>query len=774
MASTLLIAHYVKFERSYERFYSNAENIYRLSLDLYNGAEFEVNDVETYQTLGPEFKEKMPEVIDYARFMHLGTSEVYVPSTNSRNYEHKIYFADPSAFTLFDYPLLYGEPKKPFEEPYKVVINATIAQKYFGRTNVLGETFEIGLVKTPLEVVGVMSDLPQNTHLKFDILISHATIPQLWDWYEKYTWGANNEYTYLLMDKNAQLEDFNTKIRQYSLESEHLEEEIVIAEHITDIHLYSNKTFEPEVNGSAQTVNFMVIIAIFILVLAWVNYVNLSTSKSLERAREVGVRKVIGSSKHQLLGQFLFDAFIVILLSAILAFTFVQLSIPYFKSITAQDLPTAILYDGYLMLLLAGMVVFGTVLSGLYPALVLSSFKPVQVLKGKFTNSSNGILLRKGLVTFQFLTTVVLLSVSLAVYFQIQFLSETDLGIDIENTLVLRRPANTNSDSIFISRVASFESKLEQNANIKGVTFTGGVPGVELHEIGTNDGILRVGADENESAHNYYLYGVKADYFELMDITFMAGKAFAQDVTGQVVINERAVESLGFESAEEAIGQKITHYWMSDEPSEVVGVFNNFYLRSPKEQHIPMIIYPRPREAHLFVVKSNTPSASALLGTVNQVWSEVFPNNALDYYFLNDQFNHQYETDQRFGRVTLLFTFLSILIASLGLFGLSSFTILQRTKEIGIRKVLGSSVAGIVALLSKDFIKLILLAGVLAIPLAYYLISLWLDNYALQISLEWWLFATPILLILLIAFGTIIGQTIKSALQNPVDSLRYE
>lgn len=771
MASALLIAHYVKFERSYERHYSNADNIYRISLDLYNDGEFVVNDCETYQLLGPEFKANMPEVLDFARFFHYGTSEIYVPFTDKRSYEHRIYFADASAFTLFDYKLQFGDPVKAFNEPYKVVLNETMAKKYYGKTDVIGERFEIGTIETPLEVVGVIEDLPQNTHLKFDILMSHPTISGIWEWYAKYPWNGNNEYTYLLMAEQTNLTAFNAKLKEFSLSSEKIEDEIIIAEHITDIHLYSNKTFEPEVNGSAQTVNFMVFIAIFILLLAWVNYVNLSTSKALERAREVGVRKVVGSSKNQLIGQFVFDSFLVNVLAAVLAFTIVQMSIPYFRDLTGQDLPSSILVDPQLMLLLCLMISLGTVVSGLYPALVLSSFKPVAVLKGKFTNSVKGLLLRKGLVTFQFLTTIVLLSISLAVYFQIRFLSKTDLGIDIDNTLVVQAPPRNDSDSTFASRASSFQASLEQSSLISGVTRTGGVPGSELHEISTDDDIKRVEADENEGSFNYYFYGVKENYFDVMGVELLAGTRLTDGLDNRVVINEKAVETLGFENPESAIGKKIT-FNMDNKPSEVVGVFQNYFQRSPKEVHIPMILYAG--TGHLFIVKSNTEATSELLTQVKASWSEVFPNNAMDFYFLDDQYTHQYETDQRFGNVTILFTLLSVLIAVLGLFGLSTFTILQRKKEIGIRKVLGSSMASLISLLSKDFIKLVAFAGILSIPLAYYLINLWLENYASQIELEWWLFAMPIGLILLIAFSTILGQTIKSVSENPVNSLRQE
>ncbi|TRX51404.1 FtsX-like permease family protein [Fulvivirga sp. M361] len=774
MASVLMITIYVKYERSYEKFYDNAYDIFRVTLDLYNGSEFVVNDCETYQTLGPEFSEKMPEVRDYVRFMHYGTGEVFAPSTLNRHYEHKIYLADPSAFTIFDYSMLFGDPSVNFDAPFKVVLTETIAQKYFGELDVIGEVIELAGLETPFEIVAVMKDLPQNTHLKFDMLVSHATIPKVFTSYEKYPWGGNNEYTYLLMNKGVSVEEFNEKLKQYSLDNENITDEIVISERITDIHLYSNKTFEPEVNGSAQTVNFMVLIGMFIIALAWVNYINLSTAKSLERAREVGVRKVVGSSKTQLISQFLFDAFIINLLAAVFAFTIVQLGMPVFRDITGQDLPSTMVTDLQLWGLLLAIMLLGTFLAGSYPALVLSSFKPAVVLKGKFTRSFKGLLLRKGLVVFQFLTTVVLLSVSLAVYFQIDHLSTADLGVKIDNTVVLRSPPRIKYDSAFAGLVNTYKNELSQQSWVSGVSVAEAVPGVELHEINTTTGIRRVEADEKEGTFNYYTYGVQPDYFNVLGIQLVAGKFFPDKAKAQIVINERAVETLGYENAESALGKKIT-YFRYDEPCEIVGVIRNFYQRSPKEKHIPMVMYCSGQsDYHLFVVKLNTSDTKKALATMSDLWKNVFVNSSFDYYFLNDQYNHQYQTDQRFGNVTVLFTVLSIIIASLGLFGLSSFTIAQRTKEIGIRKALGATVSGIVHLLSKDFLKLIMIAGLLAIPAAYYLVLLWLDNYASKIELEWWLFVMPLALILVIAIITIIGQTIKTAIQNPVGSLRHE
>lgn len=775
IASTLLITHYVRFERSYENFNDQAENVFRVTIDLYNGSEFIVNDAETYQTLGPEFKATMPEVLDYARFMHVGTAEFYAPSTDTRSYEHGVYLADPSAFSIFKYPLLYGDPAQGFEQPFKAVIDEKTAIKYFGETNVIGKTIELNIIDTPVEIVAVMKDLPQNTHLKFDMLISHSTIPKVHPWYEKYPWGGNNEYTYLLMDESANVADFNVKLKEYSLANEHVEDEIFISERITDIHLYSNKTFEPEVNGSAQTVNFMSLLGVFILILAWVNYINLSTAKSLERAKEVGVRKVVGSSKGQLIVQFLFDSFMINLLAGVLAFTIVQLSVPYFREVTGQDLSLSIFGDSAIIALLATIILVGTLLSGLYPAFVLSSFKPVAVLKGRFLRSARGNTLRKALVIFQFLTTVVLISISLTVYQQVNFLSSSELGVKIDNTLVLRIPGTDDYDSVYRTYTSAMEHNLEQLSLVKSVTLASAVPGASLHEVATSTGIKRVEADEKEGSYNYYVIAIQPDYFEVMGVEMVAGKSFPGEIqnrNNKVIINEKAVETLGFASAESAIGQKITYYH-DGKPSEVIGVMRNFYQRSPKEQHIPMVLHPYMEEG-VFIVKLNTQNTRQALTAVSDQWSNIYPNNALDYYFLDDAYNHQYLTEKRFGQVTVLFTILSVVIAALGLFGLSYFTILQRTKEIGIRKVLGASIRGIVQLLSKDFLKLVMLSGFLAIPIAYYFIELWLQNYANHIDIEWWLFAIPLVLILVIALSTIIGQTLRSAFQNPVNSLRHE
>ncbi|MEQ8245410.1 ABC transporter permease [Fulvivirga sp.] len=771
IAATVLLTFYVRHERGYERIHENADNIFRLSLNLYNGNEFIINDVETYQLLGQEFKEKMPEVRDYVRLA--GMDSHTIKANNLTFYEDRIYCADPSVFDIFSYPILNGNPKDAFSKPYKATFSRSLAMKYFGRLDVVGETFQLSNTKEPLEIVAVMEDSPQQTHLKFDILISHATLPLYWRWYSDNIWGGNNEYTYLLMEPGTSVSSFNEKLAQYSEDSEHLKDEVVISESINDIHLYSNKSFEPEVNGNAQTVNFMVLIAVFIIILAWINYVNLSTSRAINRAKEVGVRKVVGSSKNQLIRQFIIESLMVNIIACVLAFTAVQISIPAFAGLTGQVLPQNLFSDSFILLLFGGIIIIGTILSGIYPAFILSSFKPVEVLKGKFANSSRGYILRKGLVVFQFLSTVVLIGVSITVYFQVQYLQNKDLGVNLDNTLVLRRPQVALSDSMYTLASKSFSNNLKSFNIVEKVAHSDAMPGAELGDLNTTNSLRREGADENAGSYNYYITRFNEDFIDAMGIKLIAGRNFNENEEdrSRIIINKKASETLGFTSPESAIGKIITYG--GDYKEEVIGVVDNYHQRSPKEVFIPMVFRYTPW-GDFISLKLNTQDSKMAINEVEKLWGESFPDAAFDYYFLDDRYNYQYQTEQVFSSVVLLFTFLSIIIAILGLVGLSTFTIAQRTKEIGVRKVLGASVLSLISLLSKEFLRLVVIAGVLAIPLSYYLVDFWLNNYTSRVEIGWWLYVLPIMAIIFIAMVSVIGQTLKSTMANPTDSLRNE
>ena len=771
MAAFLLIIQYVRYEKSYENFHVNADNIYSVTVDLYDGDEYVTTDCETYGPLGPLLKDKWPEVLDYVRMFYYDAIEV--KSGQDKFYESRVYFTDPSVFDIFSYEMLKGNKDEALSKPFQVVITSSIAQKYFGTDDVLGKSMNID--GQEYRVSGLMTDVPPNTHLKFDILLSHSTLPQLWDWYEKFQWQGNNEYTYLLMQPGTDLGAFNQRLGKVAEELEKVEDEKFSAGLIKDIHLYSHRTFEPEATGGAETVFFLLIIAFFIIAIAWVNYINLSTSRAISRAREVGVRKVLGSAKSQLVFQFLFESVLVNLFAVIIAFTILQIALPSFRDISGQPIALNILSDYQFWLMLFGMFIIGSLLSGIYPAMVLSGFRPVSVLKGTLRNSSHGQWLRKALVVFQFGSTIFLIIGTSVVYLQINHLRSKDLGMELSHTLTVRTPELLISDSLYNVKLQNARDQLLNYPNIQSIAFSESVPGISLHELSTTTGIKWVGNKSKEgNGFNYYIVRSNEDYIPTLGMELVSGRNFDKATVygGQILINEKAAEILGFESPEAAIGEKITYYW-HNEPSTIIGVTKNYHQRSPKESMLPMLFPYQPVEGFM-TLKVSGNDIRGTLSTIEDTWNTLFPESVFDYFFLDQNYDQQYKADTQFGAVVTLFACLAIFIACLGLFGLSSFTITQRTKEVGIRKVLGASVAQIVSLLSKGIIILIIVADVVAIPIAYLVLSEWLAGYVTHINLSWWLFVIPLFFVVTLAMFTVGFNTIRAAIANPVDSLKQE
>jgi len=774
MAAFMFIIQYVQFERSYEKFNENAGNIYRITLDLYNGNEYVVTDCETYAPVGPMLKEKMPEVIDYARMYHNdGLQDI--EANNRKFLEEGIYFADASAFKIFSVEVLHGDKSTALSAPYKVVLSATMAKKYFGRIDAIGESLKIG--RNLYQVTGIMKDQPYNTHLKFNTLLSHATLGKMYEWYKEDSFNGNNEYTYLQMAPGTNLTTFNDKLVEFAITlKDKIGTERFVAEPIKDIHLYSNKSFEPEANGSAKTVYSLLIIAIFIIVIAWVNYVNLSTARAIERAKEVGIRKVMGSLRIQLVVQFLAESAIINIIAAGIAFVFFQSGLPLFRNLTGQPLGGDFMTDPSFWYLFLVMMGVGIVLSGLYPAVVLSSFRPATVLKGKLRTSSHGQRMRQGLVVFQFAATIILMIGMSIVYLQLNHLRTIELGMSIDQTLVVRAPLIEESDSILRIKQQILKTELLRNPTVQKVASSESLPGLELHELSTTSNVKKVGEEKENGSYNYYFVSIDADYIPTLGMKIIAGRNFESGAQNhdQVIINEEAVTRLGFSNPEEAVGSKITFKtrWKG-EPATIIGVLGNYYQQSPKEKQIPMLFKFEDNGTY-FSIRLKTENMGETLATVKNVWNEVFPNTLFHYFFLDEKYDQQYRSDLRFGNVIATFSGLAVFIACLGLFGLSAFTIVQRTKEIGIRKVLGASVLQIVHLLSKDFAKIVLIASVLALPIAYLATDQWLSGYAVRISLNVWIFLIPVVIILGIAMFTVSFQTVKTALENPSGSLRQE
>ncbi len=768
LTAFFFITQYVRFESSYEDFHVNKDNIYRIYINLHKGSEFVGTDCETHAPFGPTVKDKYPEVLNYVRMAKFdGETEVEI-GTN-KFLEENIYATDSSLASVFTIQFIEGDPHNSLIKPMHAVLTKSVAEKYFGKSRgLLGRSMAID--HNNYTVSGVTEDLPPNSHIKVSMFISHSTLAATpFSNYKETSWVGNNEYTYLLMKPGANLSDFNRKITDLSTSmKEILNNAVYAAEPIKGIHLYSNKGFEPDVNGSATLVWIMLMVGGFILVIAWVNYINLSTAKAMNRAREVGVRKVLGSLRTQLISQFFAESFALNLLAGTLSLFMLWLAFPSLRNLSGQPLPANFLADPMFWYLFTGVIVGGTVLSGIYPALVLSSFEPVAVLNGKLQSTGGGRMLRQGLVVFQFSATLIMIVCMGVIYTQISYLRNYNLGMKIDQTLVVRAPQIDVPDSTYRDLYSGFRNDLLSQSHIIGVAKTQAIVGTDLAEV-PSTWFSRVGDDEKRGRYYYHNFGVDAEFVPQMGLTIVAGKNF-DPTTAQfheIILNEEAVKSLGFENNEAAIGGKIsTTRYKLDRPFEIVGVVKNFSFRSPKEAPFPMF-FGYSSWARYFLVHVDADKPADVIASVRASWEKAFPGALFDYFFLDESYNRQYESDIRFGNVTAAFCLLATLIACLGLFGLASYTVMQRTKEIGIRKVLGASVSQIVQLLSFDFVRIVLIASALATPIAYFAVSNWLSGYSVKVVLSIWIFVLPILAILNIALLTVSFQTVKSALMNP-------
>ena len=769
MAAFFLIVHYVDFERGYEDVHKNRNNIYRVTLDIYKGPEFVVADCGMYSPIGPLLKKQLPGVIDFVRLFPAGIQEVGAAARKFR--EDKIYLADPSFLNIFSLEIIHGGLKVPFSSPFEAIITTSMAIKYFGRTDAVGEMLEIA--KKQFKVIAIVKDAPANSHLKFDFLLSHSTLAKVFDWYDENNYGmGNSEYTYLLTDSSITLEGLNESLKKLSIKLlENIGDDILVAQPLKDIHLYSNKLAELEPNGSARSVNFLLIIALFIVIIAWVNYVTISTARSAERSREVGVRRIMGSLRKQLIFQFLVESFLITLLSGVLSLFILFLSLPWFISLTGQQLPPNIFGSSIFWYLFVGVLFTGSLLSGFYPAFILSSFDPTKVLKGKLYSSTHGQWLRRGLVVFQFAITIGLIICVWTVYSEIDYLQKYNLGMNLEQTLVLRAPEVEN-DSTYRVKYESLRNELAANSTIKMASRSQSLPGLGLADVATTGNIFKLGEQKSQKGTLYYIYSIDENFIPMLKMELVAGRNFQSENSSeqQLIVNEEAIRLLGFRSAEDAVGSKLKFF--GDEKT-IIGVLKNFHQQSPKEKHLPML-FSKTTGGNYISLKVNSSDVQSTIETVEVKWKEMFPDSPFDYFLLDEKYNQQYRADQHFARVIAVFSELAVFIACLGLFGLSYFTIALRTQEIGIRKVLGASVFQIINLLSRDFTKLVLLAGIIALPVAYIAMEEWLSNYEVKVKLSAVVFVLSLLSVVVLSLATVGFQTIKSAIANPVDSLRDE
>jgi putative ABC transport system permease protein len=769
LAASLLILQYVKDELSYDDFHKNADRIHRVEFDAYREGKQIFKCATAFPKVAPTMKATFPEIEDATRlYLRYGGGVVRYEDVSMK--ENNVFQAEQNFFSIFSYPLIDGTAK--LDQPNTAIIEEETARKYFGDQSAVGKRIRFG-DNEEYEITGVMRS-PENSHLKFTFLFSYPTLVTLWGESFENAWGWYDFYNYILLKPGSNPAALEAKLPQYiekngTREGESERTKFVL-QPLSDIHLYSDLIQEARVNGNGRTVYFLMIIALFILVIAWVNYINLSTARAIERAKEVGVRKAIGAAKKQLVGQFLSEALMVNFFAAIIGIVLVSLAIPVFNEIAGKNMTFSIFSDPLLWLALGVLFAMGTLLSGLYPAFVLSGFQPVKVLKGSLKGTREGLFLRKALVTTQFVFSVGLITGTIVVYRQLQFMTNQDLGIDLEQTVVINGPGYLQADSLYNTYLNGFRNAVNNQAKIKNFTATTEVPG---NLIFWTNGAIRIG-DDVTKRNQMYIMGVDNNFFQTFGNKFLAGRPYSPEFTGDsssVILNRKAVEMFNLTSPEGAIGQRIA---IGRDTLNIVGVVENYHQEGLRQDFRPTAFRLVQSARAYFCVKVNSNDLEDALTMLRTQYAAIFPNNPFDYFFLDSFFNRQYQNEKQFGSVFSFFSMLAIFVACLGLFGLASFTAAQRTKEIGIRKVLGSSVPNIFLLLSREFLKLVIVANVIAIPLVWFLMENWLKTFAFRIDMSLWFFAAAGIITILIALFTVSYQSITAAIANPVKSLRYE
>jgi len=791
MAACLLILQYVSFKLSFDQFNKNAADLCRVYNDRYQNGKLVQHGTITYSAIGKAMQADYPEVINHTRVEPFGPQIII---TNEKKIgDQEVLGVDNSFLTMFTYPLIVGDVNSALKDPYTLILSQRSAEKIFDAkdgnfSELVGRTVLMGTDSVPYKVTGVCKNVPENSHLQFDILAAYSTL-----------YAANNANPYKAADYDFTTSDFWHYIQlKHGTDYKKLEakfpafsqrhfqgnkvsgsDEKFFLQPLSKAHLYSDFEYEIGRTGSATTVWGLLIIAALIILIAWVNYINLATARSMERAKEVGVRKVAGATRQQLIKQFLSESFFINVIALTLAITTVTLVQRGFNNLIKYDLSLSYLFQkglsGYsITIALMGLIITGILVSGFYPAFVLSSFKPILVLKGKYTTSTKGIILRKALVVGQFAITVALIIGSFVVYQQIRFVNSQDLGMNISQMLIIRSPELTNWDSTFISRENALTEELKKIPHLEGAAASWNLPG---GETGRSFNVRRI--DQDSTVHYTMRHmGIGIGYIGLYKIKILAGRDYTYSDFNpnfgklhNIILNESAIKLLGYKSPQDAIGKTIIRWknkW------DIVGVINDYHQKSLRYPVEPTMLFPAYANWGPISVKVQPRDLPSTIASIKKEYDTFFPGNLFDYSFLDDRFNAQYANDRLFGKVFAIFSGFAIFIACLGLLGLSLFATTQRTKEIGVRKVLGASITNIVSLLSKDFIKLVVIAFVIASPVAWFIMNNWLRDFAYRITISWWIIFGAGLLAVVIALFTISFQAIRAAIANPVKSLRTE
>ncbi|MGN6419476.1 MAG: ABC transporter permease [Pseudobacter sp.] len=764
MTACFLIFLYVKFEMSYENFHPKADRIYKVAADIKTPTEV-LHAGGPAWAVAQNLKDEFPEVEEFVR---INNSNMIIRNGDIKFKEDKIMFVDSAAFRVFGWKLLEGDPDKALTDPFSIVLTETAAKKYFGNENPMGKTLLLSDGGRPGKVTGLMKDLPENTQMAGTVLFSMSSITKEWAPGIDKQWGNYGADAYLLLKPGTDAAALEKKLpgfltRRVGKEMDDMKMWVTLfLKPLRSVYLYSDSNDGK--SGNINNVYIFSIVAIFILSIACINFVNLTTARSTERAKEVGIRKVAGAGKFQLVSQFLGESIIISIIAFGLSLLLTALFLSMFNNLAGKIISPGVFtnwkYISYLFLAALGI----GLLAGIYPALVLARFRPIVVLKGRFATGTKGILLRKGLVVAQFSISIALIIATMVVYYQTNYMRSRDLGFKKDQMLVIATEGT--------SAQKTFKEKIRSIPGVRSVSLGSSVPGAGWNgaysEIENTNGEMQIA--------NLNLIFVDFDYMDQLDIPMVAGRRFSRDfmtdTTKSIVMNESAVRMFGYSDPKKAIGKRFRQWGRE---GQIIGIMKDFNYTSLQTEIKPLTMRMSENGGydHL-TVNVAAGQIPATIAAIEKQWKEMIPNLPFSYTFIDEIFDRQYRDEQRFGKLFLNFAGLAIFISCLGLLGLTAYSTMQRTKEIGIRKVMGASVPNILHLLSREFIWLAAISFLVAAPVAWYFMQKWLQNFAFRINIGWYVFVIAGVAALLIGLITISFQAVKAAIANPVKSLRTE
>lgn len=777
MAVALLILNYVVFERSYDSMHPDKERLYRVEAQFYEGNTLTDDWATSSYGYGPAMKRTIPGVEQVVRF-DINNPEQIVRYGERQYRENSVTSVDPSMFGMFGFRLREGDPANALEGPNKVVITPYAAAKYFPGEDPMGKTLRFNSQNGELncEVTGVLEEMPRNSQIQFDFFISWETLPK---WLDNY-WYRHEVYTYVRLapgtDPRKVEEAFTTMSETYKTEAA-LKNKTwkVVLNPVEEVHLTPWKQYEREAKGSRSTITTLILVALAILAIAWINYINLTTARSLERAREVGIRKVSGGTRRQLVGQFMLESTLINLVALLLAVGLVSLFSPLFNQLIGKQIGFVMLGQPVFWLAAAGTFVAGVVLSGFYPAFIISNVRPSEVLKGKYTHTGKAGLVRKCLVVLQFTASLVLIAGTFTVDRQLAYMRSQPLGIDIQRVFAIKYPGAMKD---LPERMEAYKRELKALKGVEEVATSNAVPGMEVAAFFSN----HLTSDATMQNRLYEMLVTDYDFIDTYGLEVVAGRGFGEEFTGdedRMVINEAAARTLGFTTPEEALGQKVTVETREDVPMEIVGVVGDYHQQGLGNAYTPIMMVRESAigwmaQKYVSVSFSEDAPISDILREAETKWKRFFIESTFDSFFVDQFYDRQYNADSRFGAVFALFSGLALFIAIVGLWILTLFAANNRRKEMGVRKVFGATGFNLFCNLSSEFMWLVMASVVVGVPLAWYVMDGWLSGYPFRVGMVWWLFAVPVAVIVAVTLATVGSRILITLRSNPIRSLKAE